>query len=765
MILKLCLIRNIGHFNNVDAGKDLPLRRISLIYAENGRGKTTLAAILRSLSENDLQAILERKRIGGSGEPHVVIELEGDSNAIIFENDHWSTSAPRMEVFDDAFVENNVHSGLSVNAQQRQHLHDVILGREAVQLQNVLDEKIEAIESHIGKLSDLEVRIRPSMPQGFSLEDFCALKPSQDIDTQIDLKEKAIRAANEEDQVRAYPAFEAINVPAYEIPKIEELLGSTLDTIQDEAVRRIEAHLSSLGNTAEAWMADGMQFVGNEPLSEQVCPFCGSALDEAGLIHHYRGYFSQAYSDLKLRVRNFQSQLRDTFGSQLRASTENGLRQAMERQQFWSKYCEVEPIVVDTQEAFAHCEAATEGLLLLLHAKENAPLELLEIPVDVHEAVAAFRDSIASLIALNARLQEANHKIEAVKVSVGVAEVGQLKDQLTRLQATKSRYDREVDALCTEWLAERKAKVATELERDSARSALNEHRGRAFPEYQGAVNDLLEKFGTDFRIADLRPSNLRSGSTTTYAASIGGGTIDLSGKAEGGVPSFRSTLSAGDRATMAFAFFVASLRQAKSLSDTVLVIDDPVSSSDTGRTLATAQEIRKLADQAQQVIVLSHNKAFLCAVAKHIRSDELAALEIVRKGQASTLVGWDITDEIMTEHDRRHKELTQFLAGGGSPMVDIARSLRPHLESYLRVTCPSVMEPGHSLGKWFLEKCLDSVGLSEEIMSKERLQELADLTEFAAKFHHDTNPAWQSETISDSELRPFVQRTLKFTRP
>lgn len=765
MILKLRLIRNIGHFNNVDAGKDLPLRRISLIYAENGRGKTTLAAILRSLSESDPLAILERRRIKDSGEPHVAIELEGDSSAVVFENDRWNAPAPRIEVFDDAFIENNIHSGLNVTAQQRQRLHDVIIGREAVQLQNILDEKIEAIETHNRQSADLEAKIKPYMPHGFSIQDFCALEPSRDIDSQIDLKQKAIRAANEEDQVKEYLGFDAINVPGYEISKIEELLRSTIDTIQDEAVRRIEAHLSSLGNSAEGWIADGMQFVGNEPLPEQVCPFCGSALDGSDLIHHYRGYFSQAYSDLKRNVRNLQSHLRDTFGAPLKASIENGLRQAMERQQFWSKYCKIEPIVVDTQEIFAHCEAATEGLLRLLHAKENAPLEAIEIPKDLHEAIAAFHSSIAPLIELNARLQEANHEIEAVKVSAGEANTNELMSELTTLKAIKARYDQDVDSLCNEWLAEREAKAATELERDRARSALNEHRNKAFPEYQNAVNDLLEKFGTDFRIADLRPTNLRSGSTTTYAASIGGGTIDLSGKAEDGTPSFRSTLSAGDRATMAFAFFVASLGQAESLNDTVLVIDDPVSASDTGRTLATAQEIRKLADRAQQVIVLSHNKSFLCAVARHTKVDELAALEIIRKGQGSTLVEWDVTDEVMTDHDRRHKELTQFLAGGGSPMLDIARDLRPHLEGYLRVTCPSVMAPGRSLGKWFLERCKDSIGSPEEIMAENRLRELADLTEYAAKFHHDSNPAWQSETITDTELRTYVSRTLKFTQP
>ena len=49
MISRLQLLRNIGSFDSVAEGANIPLARLTLIYAENGRGKTTLAAILRSL--------------------------------------------------------------------------------------------------------------------------------------------------------------------------------------------------------------------------------------------------------------------------------------------------------------------------------------------------------------------------------------------------------------------------------------------------------------------------------------------------------------------------------------------------------------------------------------------------------------------------------------------------------------------------------------------------------------------------------------------
>ena len=73
MLDKFSLIRNVGKFDSVDAGANFDLNKLSLIYAENGRGKTTLATILRSLGDKEPLPIIERTRLGGQGEPHIVI--------------------------------------------------------------------------------------------------------------------------------------------------------------------------------------------------------------------------------------------------------------------------------------------------------------------------------------------------------------------------------------------------------------------------------------------------------------------------------------------------------------------------------------------------------------------------------------------------------------------------------------------------------------------------------------------------------------------
>ena len=55
MIKKLIRIANVGRFRDYKAAGDVSLNKLNLIVAENGRGKTTLCAILRSLRSRGLE--------------------------------------------------------------------------------------------------------------------------------------------------------------------------------------------------------------------------------------------------------------------------------------------------------------------------------------------------------------------------------------------------------------------------------------------------------------------------------------------------------------------------------------------------------------------------------------------------------------------------------------------------------------------------------------------------------------------------------------
>lgn len=124
---------------------------------------------------------------------------------------------------------------------------------------------------------------------------------------------------------------------------------------------------------------------------------------------------------------------------------------------------------------------------------------------------------------------------------------------------------------------------------------------------------------------------------------------------------------------------------------------------------------------------------------------------------------WDVTQDCITEHDRRHKRLRDYLMAGTPNGREVARSVRPLLEAFLRVAYPAHCPPNKLLGQ-FLNLCEQRVGTTDEILDTDDVKELRDLLEFANKFHHDTNHAWETEAINDTELLHFVNKALAFAR-
>ena len=159
MVRTFNLLRNVGKFDNVAAGAQLPLSRLTVIHAENARGKTTLAAILRSLASGRAEFVAERARLGAQHPPHVVVDTGAGAPAV-FQNGNWSRTAPEIVIFDDDFVAENVCSGIEVGATHRQNLHELIVGARGIALTRALQEEINGIEITIVSFATWRTRFR-----------------------------------------------------------------------------------------------------------------------------------------------------------------------------------------------------------------------------------------------------------------------------------------------------------------------------------------------------------------------------------------------------------------------------------------------------------------------------------------------------------------------------------------------------------------------------------------------------------------------------
>ncbi len=309
-----------------------------------------------------------------------------------------------------------------------------------------------------------------------------------------------------------------------------------------------------------------------------------------------------------------------------------------------------------------------------------------------------------------------------------------------------------------------KPKEQAERDKETAQAALDSHRVAVFPAYQGAINTYLVKLNAGFSIEQVQPQNTPGRPSCTYELVFNTHRVPVAaGTTAPGSPAFKNTLSAGDRNTLALAFFFAGLDRDPNQANRIVVFDDPVSSLDEHRCVATIQEARGLVSRVAQVCVLSHSKAFLARIWQHADQSNTACLTVARDGLGSTLAAWNVTEESITEYDKRHSRLREYMASNTGNTREVAQSIRPVLEGYLRVACPQFCPPGQLLGP-FRGIAQQRAASGTPIIDAMKLTELSNLTEYSNRFHHDTNPAWDSEHINDGELQGFVRRTLEFAK-
>jgi len=82
----------------------------------------------------------------------------------------------------------------------------------------------------------------------------------------------------------------------------------------------------------------------------------------------------------------------------------------------------------------------------------------------------------------------------------------------------------------------------------------------------------------------------------------------------------------------------------------------------------------------------------------------------------------------------------------------------------MRNETPRAPTPPHPTTEFIEVPCRQNLGTPQQILGQQAIRELDEIVEYANRFHHDTNPARETSTINNGELRGFVERTLRFCR-
>jgi hypothetical protein len=457
MINRVRLLRNIGHFESVDAEQNIALSRLVLIYAENGRGKTTLSAVLRSLATGDPVPINERRRLGAEHAPQVIVDCTGGPPAM-FQNGAWNRTIANMMVFDDVFVDENVCSGLDVDPAHRQRLHEVILGARGVALARRLQALAERVVEHNRDLRARAEAVPVNVRGALNVDQFCDLQPQADLDAAILAAEQRLAAITQQATLQNTAEFQTIRLPAIDVRALEQVLGRSLEELDARAAEAVQAHFAALGDEAEHWVAEGMRLgeiqVANH-LAAHACPFCAQMLGGAALVEHYRAYFGEEYAELKRSIENALASLENDHGDAVTVQFERAFRSQRDRHAFWARFCEVPALGVQAEELSRAREAAAVAVRAVLRAKRAAPLDRQSLSDADREAIDRYQAVRLDVLAEADRHLQCNEAVRAVKQRAAAGDAEVERNELARLRLIRARYIPDVAAACQAYLDEK----------------------------------------------------------------------------------------------------------------------------------------------------------------------------------------------------------------------------------------------------------------------------------------------------------------------
>ena len=272
--------------------------------------------------------------------------------------------------------------------------------------------------------------------------------------------------------------------------------------------------------------------------------------------------------------------------------------------------------------------------------------------------------------------------------------------KLARLKAVRIRHSAQISQLCQSYLRLAGRKKEFLKKKKQIRARLGAYTKRVVQPYESCINNYLDAFNAGFRIARTKHAYPGGRAASIYEIDIDGRTIDLGDESTPEEePSFRNTLSSGDRTTLALVFYLANLKRSRDLRDRVAVFDDPFGSQDAFRRNQTVHEIIKLGRQCAQVIVLSHDAKFLKQVWDKAPSAGRVALNLADLG-----VGGSKIQPLNLERAAQGRtaseidDLQSYLSSGRGQDIDVVKKLRIVLEAYCRTTFSTCFGDSDSLG-------------------------------------------------------------------
>lgn len=753
MLARIHKVKGVGLLHDA-SGQAYKLKKATFIYADNGRGKSTLASLFRSCSTNNSALVVNRRTIDGTNNQEVDFQFSNGERSK-FTNGSWDICRPEIIVFDSDFVEQNVYAGGQVSTDQRKNLLKFAIGENAVVAQQEYDQADQEVRNSTADVRDITSRLAP-IHQGRTLLQFRQILEVPNADDQITtLNNKIVEARNVGlIQVKELPQL--LQYPSIEIDPIITIIGTSITNIDLAAEQQVKAHLDNhKKNGLEKWISDGLGYG-----ELDYCLFCDQSIKDVEIIQAYRSYFNQEYKRLKSDVARLSNLINIVCSDRIIDRLKSQFETTNAVIGGWQEHLEIIRPTFNEDEARKALSNIKIILETLKEQKECNLLDAVSIDEQSKQIADEWKIIMNATCLCNDVINDALQRITQYKETLNSVNIEQLEQQIRELNVAKVRYRPDIIDLLCQLTTSQQVESTAQIEKQTKKGALNQVMQTTLDSYKNRINELLLSFGAQFLIPNI-DFNYRGGLRSDYSLEMRGENIALSG----GIPDFKTSLSEGDKRTLAFSFFIASTESDPDLVNKIIIIDDPMCSFDLNRKQQTRTVLKRMYDSSKQLVIIAHDIHFLRNLRDDIlRTDGPNNIKFFRlkavTNRYSDFGDIDIDQECESAYFKSHRLLDEYMAGNAQSSMDVARTIRPMLEGYLHRRFPRLINSGLLFGT-VIQLINNAQHPSPLVHAQNITNELNEINSYVGQFHHDTNPAVDQVQVVDSELLSFVERAIK----
>jgi wobble nucleotide-excising tRNase len=544
--------------------------RYNLVYGWNYSGKTTLSRVFQCLEDGSLHADFA----GGTFQ-----FTKGDGTTV---GSTFVGPRPHLRVFNRHFVQRNFHQGsdmtgahvIAVLGEANQALKNRLADLESRSSRldafaNTLNSRKATIQQQMDDDRTAQARVVNGIIGGRydrrHLNDSINALPSDHWP--LPLNENTLKEKIE--QYRRATDFSEVPRLFPDHSRIVRLVFTLRDALREVATNTAISVLQN-NQPLEVWVQTGLGL----NAAGAPCGFCGAPVAESRW-SELQGHFSEAFARLQNRLREYHSALSE-LDFDAPTLTESSLFPDL-RARFQAALGTLRTSLENAALAVAHVTSVLE-----------AKLARLETPVQWQPNISAAKELRSSIQAYNAVLIEHNTRVATAETVKAEARQTICEHYAVCYLRDCKTIEKEVVVAQLQW---RVSDSVTTRDRIGAQIAAVKQAIKDASIAARRINDNLEILlpGDNIEAIKLNDTDFqfqRAGQIAT-------------------------NMSEGERTAVAFSYFLTTLDEGTTpLEETIIVLDDPVSSLDSNHIYSVHSITENRLARARQLFVLTHNSSF-----------------------------------------------------------------------------------------------------------------------------------------------------------